>query len=292
MADEPLTTTPFSEIPPQHQSVHSGIESIMIPRPISENPLYKGSGKLEGKVAIVSGGDSGIGRAVSIAFAKEGADVVIVYLNEHCDATETKMRIEQVGRRCLAIAADLRVSSNSKRILKETIRHFGHLDILVNNCGVGWSQLSLQDISDEQLEDTFRTNIFSFFYLTRAALKYLKSGSTIINTASKVAYIGNELMIDYASTKGAIVSFTRSLSKNLVSHGIRVNGVAPGHVWTPLIPSAYPAEKVPKIGRDVPMERISQPFELAPAYVYLASDDSSFVTGQIIHVNGGVMVGG
>jgi NAD(P)-dependent dehydrogenase (short-subunit alcohol dehydrogenase family) len=279
-------------VPPQHQDIQPGIESIMVPRPIFENPAYVGSGKLHGKVALITGGDSGIGRAVAIAFAKEGADVVIVYLYEHSDAAETKAYVEQLGRRCLAIAADIRHSAYCNHIVEQTIQHFGKLDILVNNAGVQYPQKCLEDITDEQLEHTFRTNIFSFFYLTRAALPHMKRGSAIVNTTSITAYRGHDELIDYSSTKGAILTFTRSLSQNLIKRGIRVNAVAPGPIWTPLIPSSFSAEEVGNFGSEVPMDRPGQPFELAPAYVYLASDDASYVTGQTIHINGGAMVNG
>lgn len=277
--------------PPQHQPVQPGLEVLMYPRPIFDNPEYVGSGKLKNKVALITGGDSGIGRAVSLAFAKEGADIAIVYFNEHVDATETKALIEAQGRKCILIAGDLREESFCKRIVKDTLCTFGHLDILVNNAGVQFPQDSLEDITAEQLEDTFRTNIFSIFYVTKAALPYLKKESSIINTASITAYKGAKLLIDYSATKGAIVSFTRSLALSLVSKGIRVNGVAPGPTWTPLIPSSYSAEYVATFGLDTPMKRAGQPVELAPAYVYLASDDSTFVTGQILHVDGGSFLG-
>ncbi len=263
----------------------------MYPRPIFNNPEYVGSGKLKNKVALITGGDSGIGRAVSLDFAKEGADIAIVYFNEHVDATETKALIEAQGRKCILIAGDLREESFCKRIVKDTLCTFGHLDILVNNAGVQFPQDSLEDITAEQLEDTFRTNIFSMFYVTKAALPYLKKESSIINTASITAYNGAKLLIDYSATKGAIVSFTRSLALSLVSKGIRVNGVAPGPTWTPLIPSSYSAEYVSTFGLDTSMKRAGQSVELAPAYVYLASDDSTFVTGQILHVDGGSFLG-
>ena len=277
--------------PPQHQPVQPGLEALMSPRPIFDNPNYIGSGKLKNKVALVTGGDSGIGRAVSLAFAKEGADIVIVYLNEHSDATETKALVEAQGRKCILIAGDLRVESFCKQIVENTISSFGQLDILINNAGVQYPQNSLEDITSEQLEDTFRTNIFPMFYVTKAALPHLKSGSAIINTTSVTAYKGAKLLIDYSSTKGAIASFTRSLALSLVSKGIRVNGVAPGPTWTPLITSSYSAEYVKTFGSDTPMKRAGQPVELATTYVYLASDASSFVTGQIIHVDGGSFLG-
>ncbi|MFC0905131.1 SDR family oxidoreductase [Clostridium sp. MT-14] len=277
--------------PPQHQSVQPGLEYIMRPRPIFDNPDYTGSCKLKNKVALITGGDSGIGRAVSLAFAKEGADVVIVYLNEHRDAEETKSFVEKQDRTCLLIAGDLREESFCKKIIKETISAFGHLDILVNNAAVQFSQKGLEDITTEQLENTFRTNIYPMFHVTKAALPYLKCGDSIINTASIVAYEGNKLLIDYSATKGAIVSFTRSMALSLVSKGIRVNGVAPGPIWTPLQPASYPADYITTFGIDTPMKRAGQPVELAPAYVYLASNDSTYVTGQILHVNGGKYIG-
>lgn len=276
--------------PPQHQSRQPGIESLMVPSPIYNNPYYIGSGKLLNKTALITGGDSGIGRATAVAFAKEGADVSIVYLYERPDALETKAAVESFGRRCLAIEGDIRIETFCKEAVDKTIHTFGHLDILVNNAAVQFPQDSILDITSEQLEDTFKTNIFSFFYMTKAALPYLKCGSSIINTSSITAYEGEKTLIDYSSTKGAIVTFTRSLSKSLVDKGIRVNAVAPGPVWTPLIPSSFSAERVKSFGADNPMKRAAQPFELAPAYVFLASDDSGYVTGQMIHVNGGKMV--
>jgi len=282
--------TPLT-FPPQHQPIQPGIENIMCPRPIFNNPDYIGSCKLKNKVALITGGDSGIGRAVSLAFSKEGADIVIVYFNEHIDAEETKALVEAEGRRCVLIAGDLREESFCKKIVEDTISAFGQLDVLINNAGVQFPQTSLLDITSQQLEDTYRTNIFPLFYVTKAALPHLKNGSTIINTTSRTAYSGAELLIDYSSTKGAIVSFTRSLALSLVSKGIRVNGVAPGPVWTPLQPASYSAEYITTFGVNTPMKRAGQPVELAPIYVYLASDDSTFVTGQIIHVNGGSFLG-
>lgn len=273
--------------PPQHQEQQPGIEYLMNPRPIFENPSYIGNQKLQNQVAIITGGDSGIGRAVSIAFAKEGADIVIAYLYEHQDAEETKAKIEQIGRRCLTLPVDLRFKDNCKKVVEHTIKTFGKLNILVNNIGVVYPQQTLLDISEEQLISTFATNIFSYFFMTQSALPYLISGSSIINTASVAAYNGEKTIIDYSSTKGAVVSFTRSLSLSVADQGIRVNAVAPGETWTPLIPSAFSAEKVSTFGTDTPMKRAAQPFELAPTYVYLASQDSQYVTGQTLHVNGG-----
>ncbi|WP_163970941.1 SDR family oxidoreductase [Oceanobacillus halotolerans] len=278
--------------PPQHQGQQPGIESMMEPRPIIEDVNYVGSNKLANKVAIITGGDSGIGAAAAIAFAKEGADVVIpyYYTYENEDAFRTKQKIEALGRYCLLIVGDLRDATHCKYVVHQTIEHFGKLDILVNNHAVQFIQKSLLDISEEQLDATFQTNIYAYFYLTKAALPHLTSGDAIINTTSIVAYEGNEQLIDYSATKGAIVGFTRSLSQNLMKDGIRVNAVAPGPIWTPLIPSSYPAKQVKTFGQDAPMNRAGQPYELAPAYVYLASDDSSYVSGQVIHVNGGTIV--
>ncbi|RSK26409.1 glucose 1-dehydrogenase [Bacillus sp. HMF5848] len=278
--------------PPQHQNHQPGTETEMNPRPVSEDATYKGSGKLAGKVAVITGGDSGIGKAVAIYYAKEGADVVISYLNEEQDAQETKRQVEEEGRRCLLIAGDIGSEVFCQKIVQDTIAEFGKLDILVNNAAEQHPQKSLLDITSDQLEKTFRTNIFSFFYLTKAALPHMKSGASIINTASVTAYEGNEQLLDYSSTKGAIVAFTRSLAKNLVGQGIRVNGVAPGPIWTPLIPSTFDAEKVSTFGSNTPMKRPGQPEEVAPSYVFLASDDSSYITGQMIHVNGGTAVSG
>lgn len=276
--------------PPQHQPVQPGMEYLMQPRPISENPQQQGSGRLANKVAIITGGDSGIGRAIAYAFVKEGAKVVLVYLNEHRDAKETEARIHQLGGECLLIAADLKDEQTSEHVVQQTMQTFGRLDVLINNHGVQYVQESILDITKEQLEYTFQTNIFAFFYLVKAALPHMQAGSSIINTASITAYEGHKKLIDYSATKGAIVTFTRSLSLSLVDQGIRVNAVAPGSVWTPLIPASFSDKDIMKFGLNAPMKRAGQPFELAPAYVYLASDDASFVTGQVLHVNGGVMV--
>ena len=273
--------------PPQHQMVHPGLESEMTPRPIAENPMTLGSGKLCGKTALITGGDSGIGRAVAYAFAKEGADIAIAYLYEHQDAAETKKRVEQLGRRCLLLPGDLRREAAAHQTVEDTLAYFGGLDVLVNNHGVQFERPSILDITPEQLWLTFETNVISFFYLIQAALPHLKPGSSIINTSSITAYEGDKSLIDYSASKGAIVTLTRSLSKALVGEGIRVNGVAPGPIWTPLQPSSRPAERMETFGSDTPMKRAGQPFEAAQCYVFLASDDSAYMTGQVLHPNGG-----
>ncbi|QIR39015.1 SDR family oxidoreductase [Tolypothrix sp. PCC 7910] len=285
MAEEKTLQPPQQQQPP-------GKESEMQPKPKADDAKYQGSGKLKDKVALITGGDSGIGRAVAIAFAKEGADVAIVYLNEHDDAKETKHLVEQQGRRAVAIAGDIGDENFCQQTIQQTIGEFGKLDILVNNAAEQHPQESIEDITKEQLERTFRTNIFSMFFLTKAALKHLQEGSAIINTTSVTAYKGNPQLLDYSSTKGAIVAFTRSLSKSLVEKNIRVNAVAPGPIWTPLIPSTFPEEKVENFGKQVPMKRAGQPEEVAPSYVFLASDDSSYMSGQVLHPNGGDVVNG
>ncbi|MDI7276968.1 MAG: SDR family oxidoreductase [Anaerolineae bacterium] len=276
--------------PPQHQERQPGIEAVMEPRPVSEVAEYRGTGKLRGKVALITGGDSGIGRAVAICYAREGADVSIVYLNEHEDAQETCRQVQEEGRRCLSIAGDVGDEAFCRRAVEETVRQLGRLDILVNNAAEHRVTPSLESLSAEQLERTFRTNIFSYFFMTKAALPHMPPGSAIVNTTSVVAYNGNPYLIDYTATKGAIVSFTRALAQALVERGIRVNAVAPGPVWTPLIPSTYAPEEVAHFGQHTPLGRAAQPVEMAPSYVFLASEaDSSYMTGQVLHLSGGAI---
>jgi NAD(P)-dependent dehydrogenase (short-subunit alcohol dehydrogenase family) len=277
--------------PPQEQDRQPGRESEMNPKPKPE-PLHSGSGRLRDKVAIITGGDSGIGRAVSIAFAREGARVVVSYLNEHKDARETEKLVKQEGGDILLVAGDVGREELCRALVEKTIRKFGRLDIVVNNAAEQHPQESLEQIREDQLEKTFRTNIFSYFFLAKAALKHLREGSSIINTTSVTAYRGSAHLLDYSATKGAIVSFTRSLALSLASRKIRVNGVAPGPVWTPLIPSTFEAEKVAEFGSDVPLKRAGEPFEIAPSFVFLASEDSSYITGQVIHPNGGEIING
>lgn len=278
--------------PPQHQDHRPGSESEMTPRPKYDDSKYRAADKLSGKVALITGGDSGIGRSVAVLFAREGADVAIVYLSEDEDAQETKRLVEQHGRRCVTIAGDIGDEQFCQQAVQQTVSELGHLDILVNNAAEQHPQQSIEDITAEQLERTFRTNIFGMFFLTKAAMPHLQEGSTIINTTSVTAYQGNPQLLDYSSTKGAIVAFTRSLSQALIEKGIRVNGVAPGPIWTPLIPSTFPEDKVANFGKQVPMQRAGQPEEVAPCYVFLASDDSSYIAGQILHPNGGNVING
>lgn len=269
-----------------------GKESKMQPQPIYDNTDFKGFSRLKGKTAVITGGDSGIGRAVAVAFAKEGCNVVIVYNIADDDANETKKTIESYNGSALLLKANIKDSTVCKQIIEKTINNFGGIDILVNNAAEQHPQTNLEDITDEQLENTFKTNIFSMFYLTRAALPYLKEGSIIINTSSVTAFSGSKDLIDYSSTKGAVTSFTRSLSANLADKKIRVNQVAPGPIWTPLIPSTFDKEKVDTFGQDTPLKRPGQPVELAEVYVFLASDGSTYMTGQTIHVNGGEIING
>ena len=275
---------------PQHQP-RPGKESRMEPQPDFE-PKQEGSGRLKDKVAVITGGDSGIGRAVAVLFAKEGADIAIVYLNEHDDANETKLNVEKFGGRCLVIPTDISKENNCRKAIDKVIKEYKRIDILVNNAALHWAAEKLEDISTKQLLTTFSTNIFSYFWITKFALPYMKKGSCIINSSSVTAYRGSPTLIDYASTKGAIVAFTRSLSTNLAEKGIRVNGVAPGPIWTPLIPSSFDGKRVAQHGSDVPLKRAGEPAEVAPCYLFLASEDSSYMTGQFLHPNGGEVVNG
>ena len=279
-----------SGFPPQHQNKQPGDQNEMTPEPSVDNPTYDGSNKLKGKVAVITGGDSGIGQAAAVAFAKEGADIVIVHLSNDEDAEETKKQVEQAGRRCLVIAGDLKQEQTAIDAIAKTMQKFSRIDILVNNAAVQYPQQRLEDITAEQLQTTFATNIFSYFYMAKAALPHMQKGACIINTTSVTAYAGHDTLLDYSSTKGAIVTFTRSLALSLAKRGIRVNGVAPGPVWTPLIPASFDEQNVATFGQDTPLGRAAQPFELGPTYVYLATDDSAYVTGQVLHVNGGKFV--
>jgi NAD(P)-dependent dehydrogenase (short-subunit alcohol dehydrogenase family) len=280
------------KIPPQIQEKQPGIEKLMNPRPVFEDPDYKASNRLQDKVAVITGGDSGIGRAVAVAYALEGADIAVLYLDEHEDAEETKKIIEGKGRKCITIAGDIGEESFCFDSVKKVIDAFGKIDVLVNNAAEQHAQNSVEDITKDQLERTFKTNIFSMFYMTKACLAHMKEGSVIINTSSITAYKGHERLIDYSSTKGAITTFTRSLAISLSKRNIRVNAVAPGPIWTPLIPASFTEEEVAKFGSNTNLGRPGQPVELAPAYVFLASDASTFITGETMHVNGGEIVNG
>lgn len=281
---------PHQTFPAQHQNRQPGREAEMNPPPQYENPSYKAAGKLAGKKAVITGGDSGIGRAVAVAYAKEGADVAIIHLCENSDAQETVQIIEKLGRKCYPIQADLREEENASNAVKQAISQLGGLDVLINNAAVQYPQNCLTDITKEQLLDTFASNFFSCFYMTKAALPKLTDGSAIINTTSITAFEGDQTLIDYSATKGAIVSFTRSMALSLMAKSIRVNAVAPGPVWTPLIVSSFDASKVQTFGSTSPMQRAAQPYELAPVYVFLGCEDSSNISGQIFHVNSGTVI--
>lgn len=282
----------MSEVnPPQSQS-QPGREHEMQPRPDAVASGRGGSGKLDGKVAIITGGDSGIGRSVAVLFAREGADVTVAYLEEHDDAKETSRLVEEEGGRCLLVAGDVGDEAFCRDVVQQTVDEFGHLDVLVNNAAEQHVREDIADISTEQLERTFRTNIFGMFHMVKAAMPHLGEGSAIVNSTSVTAYQGNPLLVDYSATKGAIVGFTRAFSQQVIGKGIRVNAVAPGPIWTPLIPATFPADKVESFGGNTPMGRPGQPEEVAPCYVFLASDDASYIAGQVLHPNGGQVVNG
>jgi NAD(P)-dependent dehydrogenase (short-subunit alcohol dehydrogenase family) len=282
--------SPTKTMPAQKQEHQPGREREMRPQP-DYTPKYPGVGKLAGKVAVITGGDSGIGRAVAVAMAREGADVAIVYLEEHKDADDTVRLVEREGRRAIKFAGDVGDEAFCRKAIDETAKTFGRLDILVNNAAEQHEVHDVQELTAQQIERTFRTNVFSFFFMAKAALRHMKEGSSIINTTSITAFKGHKTLLDYSATKGAIVALTRSLSEALLEKGIRVNAVAPGPIWTPLIPASFDAEKTAKHGSSAPMERAGQPNEVAPCYVFLASPDGSYISGQVLHPNGGTVVG-
>lgn len=277
--------------PEQSQKSQPGMEYLMTPKPIFDNPNYKGSGKLKNKVAIITGGDSGLGRACAVSFAKEGAKIVIAYYDEHEDAKFTKNYIEALGAECMLISGDISDHNFCKNLVNQTLQRFGKIDVLINNAGVQYQQDKLENITDEQFDRTMKVNVYGMFYLTKEVLPHLKNGSSIINVSSITTFYGEPQLIDYTSTKGAIVGFTRALARNLALKNIRVNAIAPGVFWTPLQPACWQKEKIPSLGAEAAMARGAMPYELAPTFVFLASDDSSYVTGQVIHNNGGQVMG-
>lgn len=278
-------------MPRQTQAHRPGREAEMHPRP-DYQPRFAGSGRLKGKVAIVSGGDSGIGRAVAVLFAREGADVAVLYKDENEDAAETAEAVRREGQECLALAGDIGSEAFCQTAVEQIFNHFGRIDVLVNNAAEQHEQESITDVSEQQLVRTFQTNVFGYFYMTKAVLPHLEEGAAIVNTTSVTAYKGSPQLLDYASTRGAIVAFTRSLALQLADRKIRVNGVAPGPIWTPLIPASFDEERTAQHGAGVPLGRPGQPNEVAPCHLFLASDDASYMTGQILHPNGGSIIGG
>lgn len=280
------------KIRPQQKQQRPGLEKNMDPIPETDPIKYPKEGKLKGKVALITGGDSGIGKATALLFAKEGADIVIAYLSETKDAKQTQKEVESYSRKCTLIKGDLGKENHCKKVIETAIKNHKKIDIIVNNAGLHWEAESIEDISTEQLSKTFQNNFFSYFWITKYAMPYLEKGASIINTTSVTAYRGSPQLIDYASTKGAIVAFTRSLSANLIDKGIRVNAVAPGPIWTPLIASSFDKEKNSEFGSDSPMKRAGMPNEVAPSFLFLATDDSSFISGQVLHPNGGEIVNG
>ncbi|MEX0684684.1 MAG: SDR family oxidoreductase [Balneolales bacterium] len=279
------------EKPPQHQDRKPGIEREMDPQPRSENES-QGSKKLMDKIALITGGDSGIGRAIAIAFAKEGANIAISYLDEHEDANHTMQKVKELQRECILIPGDISQEEHCKKLIEATVQEYGKIDVLINNAAEHYAQESIENITAEQLDKTFRTDVYSLFFITKAALPHMKEGSSIINTTSITAYKGNPTLLDYSAAKGAVLSFTRSLSQALIKKNIRVNAVAPGPIWTPLIPATFSEDKVEKFGKNTPMGRVGQPEEVAPCYVFLASDEASYIAGQVLHPNGGTIIAG
>lgn len=280
------------KIRPQQKQQRPGLEKNMDPIPETDPIKYPKEGKLKGKVALITGGDSGIGKATALLFAKEGADIVIAYLSETKDAKQTQKEVESYSRKCTLIKGDLGKENHCKKVIETAIKNHKKIDIIVNNAGLHWEAESIEDISTEQLSKTFQNNFFSYFWITKFAMPYLKKGASIINTSSVTAYRGSPKLIDYSATKGAIISFTRSLSANLIEKGIRVNAVAPGPIWTPLISSSFKPKKNSEFGSDSPMKRAGMPNEVAPSFLFLATDDSSFISGQVLHPNGGEIVNG
>lgn len=279
------------KIRPEQKQNRPGKESKLYPEP-DHNPKSKGSDKLKGKIALITGGDSGIGKATAILFAREGADLALVYLSENKDANDTKRAVEKEGRKCLLIKSDISNEENCKKAVEKTLKEYSKIDILINNAGMHWENENIEDITTKILKQTFATNFYSCFWMSKYTVPHLKKGSTIVNTTSITAYRGSDHLMDYAATKGSILAFTRSLSQNLVKKGIRVNAVAPGPIWTPLIASTFDEEQVAKFGSDTPMGRAGQPNEVAPCFLFFASDDSSYLTGQTLHPNGGFILNG